>query len=84
MKCPIVHCIFDVAGPLRICKACYALVPIPQREALCHYAKTRKGGPAHVGAFKRACATVLRVIEARNVPQPGRPERAVMTPYRDD
>lgn len=82
-KCPIARCLNPVSGPMRICAACYRYVPIPQREALGHYAKSHKGGPAHQGAFIRAVRTI-EAARAANGKSAVPPVRQVTTPYRDD
>ena len=82
MTCPIPNCPFPVAGPLRICSTHYRLVPRPQQDALNHYARSHKGGPAHKGAFARAVESVVKTIAART-PQP-RVTTPAALPYRDD
>jgi len=84
MTCPIPNCPFPVAGPLRICKAHYRNVPRPQQDALNHYAKHHKGGPAHRAAFARAVESVTKLIEARRSAVVADPERSVSLPYKDD
>jgi hypothetical protein len=84
MNCPINHCAFVVAGPLRICKAHFRLVPRPQADALSHYARHHKGGPAHHAAFERAVESVTKLIEARRSAVVADPERPVSLPYKDD
>jgi hypothetical protein len=80
MTCPIPNCPFQVVGPLRICAAHYKLMPRPQQDALNHYARTRKGGPSHIGAFERAVESVQKTLVGRTRP----PVREVSLPYRDD
>lgn len=85
MTCPIPNCPFSVAGPLRICKAHYRNVPRPQQDALNHYARHHKGGPAHVASFKRAVESVTKLLEARQVREHEMVmDRLTSLPYRDD
>lgn len=78
MKCPVANCVIDVAGPLRVCRGHYALIPRPQQDALNHYARTRKGGPAHEASFDRAVDSIEKMIESR------KPIQRAALPYRDD
>lgn len=82
MTCPIPGCVFEVAGPLRICKNHYRLIPRPQQDALAHYAKAHKGGPSHKDAFKRAVDSVLKTLAFRKTLVPA--EKPAGMPYRDD
>lgn len=82
--CPIPNCPFPVAGPLRICSTHYRLVPRPQQDALNHYARSRKGGPAHRASFERAVESITKTLQARAIVQPEQPVRVVSVPYRDD
>ena len=84
--CPIEHCPFQVAGPLRICSTHYRLVPRPQQDALNHYARSYKGGPAHRASFERAVESITKTLQARAKPvvQHAEPVREVSLPYRDD
>lgn len=76
--CPVTGCVNTVPREeLCMCKPHYKLVPRPQQDALNHYARSHKGGPAHRGSFKRAVETVNAFIGARA------PQQA-STPYRDD
>ncbi len=63
MNCPIPRCVLDVAGPLRLCSNHFKLVPRPQQDALAHYARAHKGGPAHRAAFERAVESVRKTLE---------------------
>lgn len=83
-QCPIARCPFPVGGPLRICREHYRLVPRPQQDALAHYARTRKGGPAHIASFERAVESVEKTIAARTPKPADRPTKPAYTPYRDD
>lgn len=84
MTCPIPKCPFPVAGPLRICKAHYRLVPRPQADALNHYARSHKGGPAHRASFDRSVESVMKTIQARTPEPVESPVRERTLPYRDD
>lgn len=84
MTCPISGCVIFVPGPLRICATHYKLVPRPQQEALAHYARTRKGGPSHVGAFERAVESVTKILVARSSGQTDAVKLPTSLPYRDD
>lgn len=84
MTCPIPRCPFPVDGPLRLCKSHYSLVPLTQREALSHYARTRKGGPSHKGAYERAVESVMKTIQARTPKTHDTAHPAQTLPYRDD
>lgn len=63
MHCPIPGCPIPVAGPLRICTAHWSLVPQNQQDMMDHYARTKKGGPGHIGAFERAVETICLTIK---------------------
>ena len=82
MKCPINNCVFDVPGQLRICSAHWKLVPRPQQDALAHYAKAHKGGPAHRASFERALESVRKTLACHQTLVPA--EKAAALPYRDD
>ena len=82
MTCPIPNCQAQVAGPLRICSSHYALVPLPQRQALASYARTRKGGPAHRASFERAVEHITKTLQAR-APEP-RVKTPAVRPYWED
>jgi len=81
--CPIAGCVCPVPGELRICPTHYKLVPRPQQDALAHYARWRKGGPAHVAAYERALESVNKVVAARATVMPV-PNVPVALPYQDD
>lgn len=82
MTCPIPKCPFPVAGPLRLCSAHYKLVPRPQQDALAHYARHHKQGPAHRASFERAMESVLKVLDGRATVS--KPREPANLPYRDD
>lgn len=82
MTCPIQGCVFEVAGPLRICKNHYRLIPRPQQDALAHYAKAHKGGTAHRASFERAVESVLKTLAFHKTLVPAAKPAAL--PYRDD
>ena len=83
MTCPIASCQVPCGGPLRICKVHYRLVPRPQQDALNHYARHHKGGPAHHAAFERAVESVETLLAKRRT-EPVTSTRPITTPYRDD
>lgn len=82
-RCPIANCPFPVKGPLTICKEHYRLIPRPQQDALNHYARTRKGGPAHEASFDRAVETITKLLAARATNREAAQKPAAL-PYRDD
>ena len=82
MKCQIINCPFTVAGPLRICSTHCKLVPRPQQDALAHYARSHKGGPAHRASFERAMESVNKILESRRTAPPTPVPSSL--PYRDD
>ena len=82
MNCPINQCVFPVDGPLRLCRNHYRLVPRPQQDALAHYAKAHKGGPAHKASFARAVESVLKTLAFHEKLVPSAQPAAL--PYRDD
>lgn len=84
MTCPIPGCVFEMPGPLRICSTHYKLIPRPQQDALNHYARTRQGGPLHVGAYERAVESVCKLLAARQPVQRLPLARPVGMPYRDE
>jgi hypothetical protein len=81
MTCPIPKCIFAVAGPLRVCRNHYRLIPRPQQDALAHYARVHKGGPAHKASFERAVESALKTLAFHETLVRQKPEAL---PYRDD
>ena len=84
MICPIPTCRSDVGGPLRMCAGHFKLVPYPIRDALNHYAKKYKGGPAHRASFARAVESVTKILASRSLTGNEAVVRLVTLPYRDD
>jgi hypothetical protein len=84
MNCPIERCVFEVPGPLRICKNHFRLVPRPQQDALAHYAKAHKGGPAHKASFARAVESIEKTLAFHQTLAPEPIVNPASMPYRDD
>lgn len=71
-----------VPSPLRICSNHFRLVPRTQQDALAHYARHYKGGPAHQAAFDRAVESINKVIAWGRATVAA--DKPVSLPYRDD
>jgi hypothetical protein len=82
MNCPIDQCVSQVEGPLRVCRAHYTMIPKPQQEALAHYARSHKGGPAHRASFERAVESIEKTIAFHKTLVPEK--KPAPLPYRDD
>ena len=84
-KCPIETCPLQ-ATSLGLCVEHFRLVSRPIQAEIYQLVKRHKGGPAHLGAIKRAIASVRQTLDgwARNRAEATQAAGPGWLPYRDD